>query len=417
MYNILSFVIALPLIKHVISEVLECGPSGQIFSLAGSSTVYPMAKLWAEKYMEMCAGISITVESGGSSSGAARVCGNLKEGVTAVDVGDMSREWFPSEGLESPNGYLYNCVAGDQTRSAIQIGVAIDGISLATKKNGAAHNCIHILGGLTVDQLRWIYSNYTFDELLATGWDPETVANDDANPKTHLWSELDARCDPVEVRIAGTETDSGTSEYFQETILVDLDYGESYASTRDQGYYTSTDDNEILKYLEDDDAAIAFVGSTYILRNKTELSAVPVQNDEGNFILPSLDHLSDGTYNPLSRVLYMNVLNDAASLDNTRPFIRFGFSSNGTELVSQTGYAAIDESERQVILSLLPEPGKSVFISPLSSQKNGIDSAANFNNGGQTSDGCHNTQSDSLCTGIFIALATWTCVSSLRSIQ
>lgn len=166
---------------------------------------------------------------------------------------------------------------------------------------------------------------------------------------------------PWKFAFAGTEVDSETSEYFQETILFDLDYGESYASTRFQRDYTSTDDIEILKYLEDDDAAIAFVGSTYILRNKTELSAVPVQFDYriGNFILPSLDHLCDGTYNPFSRVLYMNVLNDAAPLDNARPFIRFGFSSNGTKLVAQTGYAAIDESERQVLLSLLPESGKS----------------------------------------------------------
>lgn len=88
-------------------------------------------------------------------------------------------------GSQVPNGYLYNCVAGDQTRSAIQIGVAVDGISLPTKKNGTAHNCIHLLGGLTLDQLSWIYSNYTFDELLANGWDPEAVTNDDANPKTH----------------------------------------------------------------------------------------------------------------------------------------------------------------------------------------------------------------------------------------
>ena len=407
-YRTLSFAAALLLCKYVTAEIAQCGPPGQKISMAGSSTVYPLAQLWAEKYMTMCDGITITVEKGGSSSGAARVCGNLKEGESAIDIGDMSREWYPEEGQQSPNGYLHQCVAGDQARSNIQIGVAVDGISLATKKNGTADNCIHLLGGLSVDQLRWIYSNYTFDELLATGWDPEAITNDDADPKTHLWSEIDSRCDSVEVRIAGTEVDSGTSDYFQETVLVDLDYGENYASTRFQGYYTSTDDDEILQFLETNDAAIAFVGSTHILRNKTHLSAVPIENDEGNYILPTIDHLSDGTYNPFSRVLYMNLLNDAASLDNTRPFINFGFSSNGTDLVAETGYAALGESERQILLSLLPEQGESIVLTPFS-QKNGIGSSSStYSSSGewQTSDSYLDIHGNTFCNIVFVAINT-----------
>lgn len=409
---VVAFLVAAALLPtQAVAEILECGPSGQSFSMAGSSTVYPLVKLWADNYMALCAGIVITVEKGGSSSGAARVCGNVKEGETAVDVGDMSREWYQSEGLESNNGYLYQCVAGDQTRSIIQIGIAVDGISLATKKNGTADSCIQLLGGLSVDQLRWIYSNYTFDELLATGWDPEAVTNDDADPSTHLWSEIDARCDPVEVWIAGTEKDSGTSDYFQETILVDLDHGEDYAATRFQGYFTSTIDEEILEYIGTNEAAIAFVGSTSILRNHPKLSSVPIQNDEGNFMLPTIDHLTDSTYNPFSRVLYMNLLNDAASLDRTRPFLNFGFSSNGTELVADTGYAAIGESEREILLSLIPEPGKAVATTPLSSKNNGIDTSPSqhsYNSVWQTSDSYRIWSRGAVRTSLFVSVVAWT---------
>ncbi|DAC60603.1 MAG TPA: hypothetical protein D7I03_02015, partial [Candidatus Poseidoniales archaeon] len=43
-----------------------CGPDGSI-SIAGSSTVLPLAEAWAEYYTEACEGVTITVESGGSS--------------------------------------------------------------------------------------------------------------------------------------------------------------------------------------------------------------------------------------------------------------------------------------------------------------------------------------------------------------
>ena len=48
-----------------------CGPDGSI-TIAGSSTVLPLAEAWAEHYQEACDGITITVESGGSSSRAGR---------------------------------------------------------------------------------------------------------------------------------------------------------------------------------------------------------------------------------------------------------------------------------------------------------------------------------------------------------
>ncbi|HII23051.1 MAG TPA: hypothetical protein HA359_02215, partial [Candidatus Poseidoniaceae archaeon] len=41
-----------------------CGPDGSI-SIAGSSTVLPLAEAWAEYYTEACEGVTITVESGG----------------------------------------------------------------------------------------------------------------------------------------------------------------------------------------------------------------------------------------------------------------------------------------------------------------------------------------------------------------
>jgi len=34
----------------------QCGPDGGSFSIAGSTTVLPVAELWAASYMELCPG-------------------------------------------------------------------------------------------------------------------------------------------------------------------------------------------------------------------------------------------------------------------------------------------------------------------------------------------------------------------------
>ena len=345
----------------------ECGPCGGSFSIAGSSTVFPIAELWAKDYMKICPDAVVTVESGGSSAGASRVCASDKNGGTPVDIGDMSRQWFEKEALASTNGYLYQCVIGEGDRSAIQMDVAIDGLSIAAVKNGTAAECIQTMGGLTTDQLRWIFTNYGPDELVATGWDSSSVSNSDGNPETHLWSELDERCEAVEIIIAGPDPLSGTFEFFLENILIDLDSGETFDPNRPKGYYNSTADEDVVKYTEDNGAVVSFFGYSYFLKDSALLYSVPIRNDEGNFVVPTPDTVSDGTYNPFSRRLYMNLLNDADSLDNTRPFICFGFSENGTALIDTTGYVALDESERQLSLEKLPEPGESLIVAPLPS--------------------------------------------------
>ncbi|MBL6892785.1 MAG: substrate-binding domain-containing protein, partial [Candidatus Poseidonia sp.] len=151
---------------------VTCGPDGSI-KIAGSSTVLPLAEIWAEYYQENCEGVTITVESGGSGGGAGRVCANSAKG-TPVDIGDMSRDWKSTEANRGVDGYTMDCLAGDTSRSARQIQVAIDGLSVVMKSGGAADVCVNThLGGLTVDQLRWMFSAEA-----DTGYTP---ANDDGD--------------------------------------------------------------------------------------------------------------------------------------------------------------------------------------------------------------------------------------------
>jgi ABC-type phosphate transport system substrate-binding protein len=230
-------------------EVIEaaCGPAGGEISIAGSSTVQPVAELWSSIYSSFC-DVGITVEGGGSSNGAGRVCADESRG-TPVMIGDMSREWKSDEANEV-NGFVYECLKGDTTRAAIQVDVAIDGLTVATSNSGDAYECIQILGGLTTDQLRWIYSNYNDQQLEETGWDPSSVPNSDRNSQTHKWNELNSDCKNIEIRIAGADDQSGTYEYFLETILVDYDNGETFDVFRPGfAYFNSEDDDLLVDYI------------------------------------------------------------------------------------------------------------------------------------------------------------------------
>ena len=180
---------------------VTCGPDGSI-KIAGSSTVLPLAEIWAEYYQENCEGVTITVESGGSGGGAGRVCANSAKG-TPVDIGDMSRDWKGTEADRRDDGFTMDCLAGDTSRSARQIQVAIDGLSVVMKKGGAADVCVNThLGGLTVDQLRWMFSNEA-----DTGYTP---ANDDGDAIKE-WSDLSADCGAAEIVLAYPDADSGLS--------------------------------------------------------------------------------------------------------------------------------------------------------------------------------------------------------------
>ena len=282
----------------------------------------------------------VEIGKGGSSNGAGRVCANLERGAP-TDVGTMSREWKSSEAaVDKKQDFLYHCLQGDQDRSAIQIDVARDGVAVAVHRNGPARKCINILGGLTMDQLRWMFTSYSDSELEETGWDPSCLQNSDGNSATHLWSELDSRCDEIEIRIAGRDSTSGTFEIVAEAVFVDHSNGETFGTNRPFGYFETDAQELLVGFLDQYQEAISYMGFSYYYEFGSTLEAVPIEHEEpGNFVLPSFSAIGDGSYHKLSRTIYMNVLNDVYSLVHTTPFVKFGLERG--DLVAVTGNVPI----------------------------------------------------------------------------
>ena len=83
----------------------------------------------------------------------------------------MSRDWKPEEGISrgaiergGAAVVAYDCAQHDVRNSAIQVPIAIDGLTVATSASGPAQQCVDgVLGGLTIDRLRWIYSSHTYE--------------------------------------------------------------------------------------------------------------------------------------------------------------------------------------------------------------------------------------------------------------
>ena len=112
----------------------------------------------------------------------------------------MSRDWKDTERSVAEDGYTMDCLVGDTSRSARQIVVAFDGLSVVMKKGGAAETCVNGMGGLTPDQLRWMFSAETAAELVAAGLDMSTVTpNADGDDSTHKWSELSANLSLIHI--------------------------------------------------------------------------------------------------------------------------------------------------------------------------------------------------------------------------
>lgn len=330
---------------------IQCGTSGGMITIAGSSVAFPIAKIWTGIYDAAC-DIHFSVEVGGSSAGAGRVCANPSFG-DSVMIGTMSRAWKTGEATSSDES-LYKCVVpGNTSRSTIQIDVAIDGLAVVVKKGGRAEACIQAMTGLTIDQLRWIYSNYSIVKLTNSAWEVTSIGNSDGDDSTHLWSELlnSTACPQTEIKISGANMMSEINEFFIQTVLTDHQNGESFGTNRLDGYKSSVFDEDLVAFLEENDDAISFIGFSHYFRNSNALTASAVKNKDNIYVKPNPLSVEDGFYNPLSYRIYMNLLNDEASLEQIRPLIAFAMTKEGASLVEYIGFLAIPVYERMIMLS------------------------------------------------------------------
>ncbi len=269
------------------------GALGGAVVIDGSSTVFPIAEAVAEEFQIAHPGVRVTVGVSGSGGGFERFCGG------ETDISNASRPIRDSE--------IAECDAAGIEFT--ELSVAWDGLSVIANPANDFVRC------LTTDELRRI-------------WEP-------GSPVTS-WRDVRPEWPDEEIRLYGPGTDSGTFDYFTETIN-----GESGASRPD--FQASEDDNILVQGVAGDRFALGYFGYAYYSENRDRLKLLEVDGGAG-CVAPSDATIEDGSYSPLSRPLFVYVKHAALARPEVSAYVEF-MLEEAPALVPATGYHALSPEE------------------------------------------------------------------------
>lgn len=264
-------------------------------AIDGSSTVFPINEAMAEEYQKK-RGTRATVAASGTGGGFKKLC--AKE----IAIAGASRPIKPSE-VEAcnANGVEY-----------IELPIAFDGIAVVVNPEN------DWVDQMTVEELKKL-------------WAPE------AQGEIKKWSDIRPGWPDKEIHLFGAGVDSGTYDYFTQAVV-----GKEHASRGD--YTSSEDDNVLVKGISTDKLALGFFGFAYYVENKSRLKLVPI--DDGNeengkgAIAASHETIEDGTYQPLSRPVFIYVRKEAAERKEVQGFVDY-YLGEGVSLIEEVGYVKL----------------------------------------------------------------------------
>jgi phosphate transport system substrate-binding protein len=264
-----------------------------VIKIDGSSTVFPIAEAVAEEFqIQERGGVRVTVGLSGTGGGFKKLCRG------DADISNASRPILKQE--------MEACRAAGI--GYIELPVAFDAITVVVNPD---NNWVQTL---TLAELKKI-------------WEPAAQA------KITRWNQVRPEWPDARLMLFGPGADSGTFDYFTEAIA-----GEAKASRGD--YTASEDDNVLVQGVEHNKNALGYFGFAYYISHKERMRAVPIQKDDGSLTSPSIASVTDGTYQPLSRPLFVYVSEAAAKRPEVRKFIEF-YLTEGTQLAAEAGFVPL----------------------------------------------------------------------------
>lgn len=275
----------------------------EVLRVDGSSTVFPLSAAAAEEFMHVSEAV-VDVAFSGTGGGFERFC----RGET--DVSDASRPIKDSE--------VEACAQNDIV-DIVEFQVAIDALTVVVNPSNDFVEC------LTVDELHRLFSGE------ASRWS-------DINPE---WPD-----DNVVFYYPGT--DSGTFDYFVETIIEGVDEN---ATHRGDGT-ASEDDNLLARGIENDRNAIGYFGFAHFQEAGQHLRPVAIDGGEG-CVEPTFEAALDGSYHPLSRPLFIYTSEELLrQRRELAEFVLFYLQHTET-LVAEVGYVTLPDDLLQAQLARL----------------------------------------------------------------
>jgi phosphate transport system substrate-binding protein len=261
----------------------------------GSSTVFPISEAFAEEFQISKRGkVRVTVGMSGTGGGFKKFCRGES------DMSNASRPILKEE-MENcrKNGIKY-----------MEIPVAFDALTVVVNPANT-----------------WVKTMTVAD--LKKMWEPA------AQGRVANWKQVRAEYPGEKLMLFGPGADSGTFDYFTEAVM-----GKAKASRGD--YTASEDDNTLVQGVENNKNAIGYFGFAYYAAHKDKMRAVSIDGGKGP-VAPSIENVINGTYQPLSRPLFVYVKESSANRPEVREFVQF-MMTQGSGLVSEVGYVPLPKS-------------------------------------------------------------------------
>ena len=279
-------------------EVNPLRVAGDIIT-AGSSTVFPLSEVMAERFRDEGYADNITIDSIGSGAGFERFCVAGES-----DISNASRPINESE--------RESCAAID--RIPIEFRVGTDALAVTVSKDN------DFVDNLTMEQLAMVFSTAI------------------------TWAEINPDWPAEPIQRFSPGTDSGTFDYFVEEVF-EKDKEPILSADAIQ---LSEDDNVLVQGVTGSPYAIGYFGYAYYQENADILKIVAIDEVEA-----TASNVDNGSY-PLARPLY--IYSDAgimAERPQVAAFISF-FLTYVNEEIERVGYfpaeASVLEAARQSLL-------------------------------------------------------------------
>ncbi|EKD89339.1 MAG: hypothetical protein ACD_34C00109G0002 [uncultured bacterium] len=268
----------------------------QVVKVDGSSTVFPITEGIAEDFQKANKGYKVTVGVSGTGGGFKKFC----RGET--DVANASRPILAAE--------MENCKTTGV--EYFELPVAFDALTVVINPKNTW------LKQATVAELK-------------TLWEPA------AQGKITRWNQVNPTWPDQPIKLFGAGADSGTFDYFTEAIV-----GKSKSSRGD--FTASEDDNVLVQGVAGDVNAIGYFGYAYYAENTNKLKALPIVEKAGKpAVLPSAKTVSDGSYQPLARPIFIYVNTKSLTKPEVKKFVDF-YMAHGGKMANEVKYVALPDS-------------------------------------------------------------------------
>ena len=254
----------------------------------GSSTVYPFAKMAAERVARANPKLGTPIiESTGTGAGMKLFCAGVGE--RFPDIENASRRMKASEA---------KLCAANGVKEVTEIQVGLDGIAIATSKGTP-------ISGLTQRDL-----------YLALAKTPFGKPN-----KAKIWKDVNGKLPAIPIRVYGPPPTSGTRDALGELLLTppceanasmaalkksnEAKFTAICTGLREDGAYIEAgeNDNLIVQKLEANQGTVGIFGYSFLEENASKLKGVAI-----NGVAPTYQTISSFKY-PGARPLYIYVKN------------------------------------------------------------------------------------------------------------